>query len=318
MTTNLLDSNQKAVLARLESNVAAGASFDSRDEARNPLCLPNTRVELLEQILEWAVDSSAEAIFWLNGMAGTGKSTISRTIAHTFARRNLLGASFFFKRGETDRGDMVKFFSTIAADLARRESTIAHHLKNVIESDSSIFRKAMNEQFNELICEPLLAIQRTEPLVVVVDALDECDREDDIRLMIRLFSQARTLQSQSVRLKVLLTSRPELPIRLEFRTIEGNYHGLILHAIPQSVIEHDISAFLEHELAKIRGEYNASVADHRQLALAWPSQSNVHTLVNMAIPLFIFAATMCRFIADRRIGPPDKQLKKVLEPKAGN
>lgn len=33
----------------------------------------------------------------------------------------------------------------------------------------------------------------------------------------------------------------------------------------------------------------------------------------MATPLFIFAATICRFIADERIGTPDEQLEEVLQ-----
>jgi hypothetical protein len=39
----------------------------------------------------------------------------------------------------------------------------------------------------------------------------------------------------------------------------------------------------------------------------------VGTLVQMAIPLFIFAATVCRFIADERFGSPDEQLEEVLQ-----
>ena len=33
----------------------------------------------------------------------------------------------------------------------------------------------------------------------------------------------------------------------------------------------------------------------------------------MAVPLFIFAATVCRFLADRKCGNPDKKLRNVLE-----
>lgn len=147
-------------------------------------------------------------------------------------------------------------------------------------------------------------------LVIVVDALDECDRDDDIRLIINLCPRIKALQSQ--RLRIFLTSRPELPIRLGFKALTGTYQDLILHEIPQPVIEHDISAFLEHELARIRDEYNASVPHDRQLCASWPGQSNMRTLVTMAIPLFIFAATVCRFVADRRCGSPDEQLKDVL------
>ncbi|KAH6970500.1 hypothetical protein BKA56DRAFT_529716, partial [Ilyonectria sp. MPI-CAGE-AT-0026] len=94
----LLSIDQTTVLSRLP--IAAGASFDSRAEEHNPTCLPNTRVDLLRQIHEWVNDPCAKAIFWLNGMAGTGKSTISRTVARDFASSGHLGASFFFKRGE--------------------------------------------------------------------------------------------------------------------------------------------------------------------------------------------------------------------------
>lgn len=102
LRTLLLDLDQKTVLARLENEVVKDASYDSRAEEHNPTCLQDTRVELLQQIAEWAHDPGAEAVFWLNGMAGTGKSTISRTVAHAFAGAGHLGASFFFKRGEAD------------------------------------------------------------------------------------------------------------------------------------------------------------------------------------------------------------------------
>lgn len=310
----LLDTDQKAVLARLEDEVAVGASFDSHAEEYNPKCLRNTRVEILQQISEWAGNSSAEAVFRLNGMAGTGKSTISRTVARSFARENRLGASFFFKRGETDRGRIAKFFSTIAADLTRREPAIARHVKNAIDSDPAILRMAMQEQFDKLVLQPLSMIpsdsRKKEPILIIVDALDECDQEGDIKRLIYLFSGANSLQS--VRLRIFLTSRPELPIRLGFTQIKGTYQYLILHEIPESVVEHDISAFLEHELGIIRDEYNASVPEHRRLATKWPGQSNIQSLLKMAIPLFIFAATVCRFVADRKCGDPDQQLKEVL------
>ncbi|KAF5124154.1 hypothetical protein E5D57_012081 [Metarhizium anisopliae] len=78
------------------------------------------------------------------------------------------------------------------------------------------------------------------------------------------------------------------------------------------MVEHDISAFLEHELANIRDEYNASVREDRKLPESWPGQSTIKLLVRKASPLFIFAATVCRFIADRNDANPDRQLQEVL------
>ena len=293
---------------------ADGAAFDSQAEGAGPTCHRDTRVDLLRQIHEWADQPQAHAIFWLNGMAGTGKSTISRTVARYFADRRRLGASFFFKRGEGDRGKVTKFFTTIAAQLVSAVPGVAAHIKNAIESDPSVVGKAMREQFEKLVFEPLSKItpevSQAPVLVMVVDALDECERDDDVKLIINLFSRAKSLTS--LRLRILVTSRPELPIRLGFSAIRGKYQNLVLHEIPEPILEHDISAYLQHELARIRHEYNASVSEERQLASSWPDQSTIETLVKMAVPLFIFAATACRFLGERLFGDPEEQLQKVL------
>ena len=291
-----------------------GAAFDSHAEGEGATCHPDTRVDLLRQIYEWADDPQSEAIFWLNGMAGTGKSTISRTVARAFALSGHLGASFFFKRGDGDRGKVDKFFTTIASQMIVNEPTLAAHIKDTIDSDPAVVGKAMREQFEKLILKPLSGISQrasgAASLVIVVDALDECERDNDVRLIVHLFSRTKSLKSP--RLKILVTSRPELPIRLGFSAIDSKYQDLVLHEIPEPVVEHDISAYLQSELARIREEYNTSVPKDRHLSTNWPGQSNVQILVSMAIPLFIFAATVCRFLADRKCGSPDKQLSEVI------
>ncbi|KAH6986679.1 vegetative incompatibility protein HET-E-1 [Ilyonectria destructans] len=309
----LLSIDQKTVLSRLP--VAMGASFDSSAEEHNPICLQDTRVDLLRHIHEWALDPNAKSMFWLNGMAGTGKSTISRTIARSFSESGHLGGSFFFKRGEGDRGSLSKFFSTIASQLAKREPAIAPHIKATIDADPHIAGKAVRNQFSELVMRPLSSIVpgtwRSDTLVVVVDALDECDRDEDIKLLINLFSSTTDLQFP--KLKTLITSRPELPLRLGFNAVKGTYQDLVLHEIPPGIIEDDISTFFSHELTKIKIEYNSSVLEDRHLPLDWPGKANVQLLVKRAIPLFIFAATICRFISDRNFGDPNAQLKEVLQ-----
>jgi hypothetical protein len=308
-----LDTDRKLVLAQLESKVAAGASYNSHANEHNPTCLENTRVDILEHISNWAHDPSAKAIFWLNGKAGTGKSTISRTVAKSFAANSRLGATFFFKRGESDRGNTSKFFPTIAADLARMLPGVARKVKAAIDRVPAILRGAMRDQFDELVLEPLSGIpfeRRTGPILIVIDALDECDNEEDIKRLIGLFSGANKVRS--AQLRIFLTSRPQLPIQLGFGQIEGTYQDLVLHKVSECIIEHDISTFLEYELGRLRDEYNSSVPINRRLPPDWPGQSKVRTLVQMASPLFIFAATACRFIGDRRYGSPNSQLGEIL------
>src|SRR5436853_7855445 len=75
------------------------AAFNSYDHQHERNCLRDTRVDILRLVTEWVDGTSTKGIFWVNGMAGTGKSTIARTLASHFASENRLGASFFFQEG---------------------------------------------------------------------------------------------------------------------------------------------------------------------------------------------------------------------------
>ncbi|KAH0536253.1 hypothetical protein FGG08_006860 [Glutinoglossum americanum] len=297
--------HQKLDLAKLP--IAKGASFDSHMEEHNARCLPNTRTELLRHIREWAKDKNGKPIFWLSGMAGTGKSTIARTIAQLFADQGQLGASFFFRKGEGERGNATRFFTTIATDLMVRVPGLISGIAKALDADPAISEKALKDQFEKLILRPLSEIQRA-PLpalayIVVIDALDECEREEDVRATLQLL--ARTRDMKLVSLRILVTSRPELPIRLGFKQMsDGTYQDLVLHEVPKSTVEHDIHLFLKHELGEIR--------EQRSLSPNWPTRDQIQALVELAIPLFIFAATVCRYVGTKG-GDPEEYLNKVIE-----
>jgi hypothetical protein len=301
----VLNIDQKLDLAKLP--VAAGASFNSHNEEHNARCLPNTRTELLNEIITWANNKEGKSIFWLSGMAGTGKSTIARTIAQSFADRRQLGASFFFKKGEGERGNASRFFTTMASDLVKHEPGMLAGIRKALDEDSAISQRALKDQFEKLILQPLLGVRQTRlqasARVVVIDALDECEREEDIRAILQLL--ARTKDIQPVPLRIVVTSRPELHIRLGFTEMpNGTYQDLVLHEVPRSTIEHDIRLFLEHELGVIRKE--------RMLSSDWPAKIQILALVELAVPLFIYAATVCRYIGSKGSNPT-AFLNKVLQ-----
>lgn len=246
-------------------------------------------------------------------MAGTGKSTISRTVAQLSSNNEILGASFFFKRGEGNRGRAAFVFTTIAAQLVRRLPCLASHIREVLVIDPFIHEKPLNDQFQKLILDPLSKNPRCwgPNLLIVIDALDECGSEDDMRTLISVFSKAR--HSISPRVKFFLTSRPELPIRLGFEQIDGKYDNLRLAAVPATTIALDIEVFMRHKLQTIKTDYNMSVSEHRKIAADWPGKDVLQKIIATAIPLFIAAATICRFLSDRRLGSPHHQLNRLLE-----
>jgi hypothetical protein len=303
--------------SRINLPYAKTAAFDSHIDEHDARCHPATRIDLLRKIREWAQNLQGECIFWLNGMAGTGKSTISRTIAKSFSENGQLGASFFFKRGESERGNASRFFTTIALHLSHKVHGLAPHVRNAINAEPEIPEKSLKEQFEKLIFQPLSHVMRNciqiSTLVIVIDALDECEREEDIRIILRLLLQIQHLQS--ARIRIFLTSRPELPIRLEFKKMSADAHqDVVLQDITQDTIEQDISVYLTDELSKIKEEYNDIHSSDFCLPSGWPGDETIRTLTSMAVPLFIFAATVCRFVGDRKWDwNPDGRLSTVLE-----
>ncbi|KAJ5106573.1 NACHT and WD40 domain protein [Penicillium angulare] len=281
-----------------------GAEFDSYANSSEDECLPGTRIELLDDVWTWIVSPDGKCIFWLNGRAGTGKSTISRTVARRLKQQKMLGASFFFKRGEKDRGNARKLFPTIIRQLARSIPRLAPAVRKAIDADPDIGSRGMRVQFDVLLLQPLLSLKssvssgRITNVVILIDALDECDVENDIRLVLELLPQLQ--DGQNFSLRVMLTSRPELSIRLGFKKLSNNaYKYLILHDIPRESIKHDLALFLKYRLSEIRQEREPP------LPADWPGNMKFQKLVEMSMPLFIYAATICRVFEDPRWDPAD-------------
>ena len=249
------------------------AVFDSITNQSEPMRHPETRINLLKEVKNWAQDTQNKYIFWLNGMAGTGKSIISRTIALKLTQLHQLGASFFFKRGEGDRSNTSKFFTLIATQLGQYLPILRPYLKKAVETDPIISTKNMKEQFKRLILLPILEIKDllTFKLVLVVNTLDECENKGHIKLILHLAELQRV---KSLNMHVFVTSRPELPIRLGFKKVSKAYQDLILHKIPKLIITYDISIFLRSEFARIRDKYNLAPFLAPALPLKWPSKYN--------------------------------------------
>ncbi|RPB19124.1 hypothetical protein L211DRAFT_771959, partial [Terfezia boudieri ATCC MYA-4762] len=290
-------------LSRLPN--AEGAAYNHRLWEYEDRCLPDTRVDLRQQIMNWFENPKGECIFWLNGMAGTGKSTISRTVAWDLAEKKRLAASFFFSRGRGDISHAGQFFTTIAAQLARSLPALRPLISKAIEENFEIENQVFSEQWKHLILNPLKnAPAQSIQLVVVIDALDECDNKDDIQLILKLLAQAKCLET--IRLRVFVTSRPETPILLGFRNLPGEaYQDFVLHNIPLSTVNQDISAYFRKKLSLVKSEPGLS-------STPWPDEPTIQRLVEKAAGLFIYAATIYRFIRDD-YNSPEEQLSVILE-----
>jgi hypothetical protein len=285
-----------ALVGELNLPSAVEAPFNAYQRQHEPICLENTRVDLLREIYDWADGPNKSCIFWLNGLAGTGKSTVARTVARKYDEKRCLGASFFFVRGGGDVGRAEKFVTTIATQLACSVPALHQHICDAVVDRSDIASQSLRDQWHHLVLGPLSKLEPDDhnyqsSYVLVVDALDECEEENNVRIIPQLLAEARSLEN--VRLRIFLTSRSEIPIRHGFCHIpDAEHQDFVLHNISPPIIDHDIRVFLEHDMSLIRQELS--------LGPGWPSEEAIRCLVQRASGLFIWAATACRFIRQGR------------------
>ncbi|THZ14720.1 hypothetical protein D6C89_10032 [Aureobasidium pullulans] len=126
-------------------------------------------------------------------MAGTGKSTIARTIARELHDSGHLGASFFFTRGGGDVAHAGKFFTSIAKQLVLSQPpALKAAIYEAVADKPDIIHKGRWDQWTHLIYRPLSSLKpvSTPSLVVlVVDALDECSGASDVEGIISLLAK---------------------------------------------------------------------------------------------------------------------------------
>jgi hypothetical protein len=183
-----------------------------------------------------------------------------------------------------------KFFTSLVVQLAKSIPSLRNYICDAIVERSDIANLSLFDQWRQLVLGPLLRLEEThQAYLLVVDALDECEGDNDIRKILELLAEARSLKT--VRLRVFLTSRPEVPIRHGIRRIpQAGHQDFVLHNVPSLIVDHDISLFLEYNLGKIRQEWT--------LGADWPGEVVLRQLILYACGLFIWAATVCRFIRE--------------------
>ena len=93
-------------------------------------CLKGTRGAILEKIELWARDSGSSPVYWLNGLAGTGKSTIAQTIAERMFANGQLGASFFCSRDLKIGATFSQYSQPLPSSLPANTQTSGQLLSN--------------------------------------------------------------------------------------------------------------------------------------------------------------------------------------------
>ena len=264
-------------------------------------CFKGTRRAVLDEIEFWIRDFDKPSIYWLNGLAGTGKSTIAQTIAERAFASGRLGASFFCSRDFEDRRNLQLIFPTISVQLARRYTEFRSIVVPLVQSDPEIAHESLYGQMKKLIVQPL--VKSAISTVIVIDALDECKDEEPASAILSVLGQ---FVIEAPKVKFFITGRPEPRIREGFRLplLAKAADVFVLHEVDSSLVDGDIRLLFRHAFSELK--------DRRRGLDGWPTQEQVDLLCERAAGLFVHAMATVRFIGQKN-NSPKKQLDRLLQ-----
>jgi WD40 repeat protein len=259
--------------------------------------------------MAWFADDNGPPVYWLKGLAGTGKTTIACSIAELAAQQGSLGATFFFSRTDIARRNPLAVIPTIAYRLARWRLELRWLICAAVDLHPDIAdHRSVREQARRLLAEAFGALSSPVPRVLIVlDALDECDKVANVEggeLLPALFD---CLGALSITAKILVTSRDETSIQRMFAAEQADHpvHTLALHAdIEPYLVDVDISLYLMDKLGRIGQEEGE---------ISWPPRDVIEELVQRAGTLFVYAATVVKYIdTGRTVSSLEDLLAEVL------
>ena len=256
----------------------------------------------MDGIESWSKDSEMSPIYWLNGLAGTGKSTIAQTIAERLFTDGRLGASFFCSRDFEDRRDLRYIFPTLAIQLAYGYREFRSILVPLLRSNPGVIHESLYNQMETMVVGPLSSSSIST--VIVIDALNECMDEDPQSAILSVMGR---LVEGIPNVKFLITGRPEPRIQSGFRLklLRPLTNVFVLHEVEPSVINMDIRLFLEHGLHELAKRHDIDQD-------SWPTVEHLDLLCRRAGGLFVYAVATLKFL-DHSFTPPNEQLDIILE-----
>jgi hypothetical protein len=260
-------------------------------------------------------DDTPKRFLWLTGPAGSGKTAIAGTIADEFYKQGLLAASFFFSAfaGSKSRRWKKTVIPTLVYRLIQHKSIVGlrEEVLAVIEDDPMVFERHLDQQLEELILKPLRRVSGRSnmqdwPGLIIIDALDECQDDDESsgsnsqKEILSALSRACT--DPAFPSRVIISSRPESTIKRFFASTRP---ALNIFLDDKYRPDADIRLFLDAMFSEIGRRFH--------LPSTWVSKDVIGLLVRESSGQFIYATTVIQFVNNTRLGPPQQQLRRLLD-----
>ncbi|EKM76350.1 hypothetical protein AGABI1DRAFT_108887 [Agaricus bisporus var. burnettii JB137-S8] len=285
------------------------AAYDSEARHPAPSCFPGTRTQYIEDIIQWATsDDSTFPLHWVMGPAGVGKSAVAQTSSERLKESGQLGAAFFFGgAGGYDRPH-TRLFTSVAYQLSTELPDYHEIIDRAVSHDKTLITKNMSTQFNSLIVNPLRELQargkQVERRAIIIDGLDECDNVDAQCQLIEIIAESS--RNHTTPFRWAFFSRPE-------PHIEAMFSEASVSSICRTVVL-QVSRTVDGEIESyLRGGFD-NIVRHRNISMPspWPTDKDIRKVVEASAGLFIYAATVLRFVENSRSLSLEESLETVL------
>ena len=182
----------------------------------------NTRQWFFDELSRWFADEESRVMILTAG-PGMGKSVLSAMVCQQYRQRGQLAGCHFCDFRKSNSGNPLTILESLASQMCDNVYGFCEKLDGILRRYH--FRESLSDAFRVLLSEPLHALDRHEPMLIVLDALDE-SKTDDKSEFLELISDE--FPHLPVWVKILITSRPELQVKKKLE-----------HFNPLEILPHD-------------------------------------------------------------------------------
>ena len=201
----------------------------------------NTRQWFFNELSIWFADEESTVMILTAGPA-MGKSVLSAKICQRYITRCQLAGCHFCDFKKSDCSNPLRILESLASQMCANVDGFRDKLDEILRRNHS--RKSLSDAFRVLLSEPLHALDRREPMLIVVDALDESKTDDKSEFLEMISDEFPELPKW---IKILITSRPELQVK---RKLE---HFNPLEILPQDDNQKkDLKCFVKGSLPHLK------------------------------------------------------------------
>ena len=246
--------------------------------------------DVIKDIFIWLHDPSTNCLaMWVHDDDRAWTSLIGQAVAEILAKREELAATYFFPRQKdlVNSGTATPYPSfvvpTIAYQLARNIPAVKAQIADILAHEISIFNLKVHEQVAKLVIEPLkraselLELPITSASVIIVHALEDCDKVDFQTVFLEAFLHGlASIEALPFSQRLLILGRSTENLRECFSRLSGRILHRPAHIQRWCAREQDIYR-REEEVMKAEADLSRKMEDVRRkaesLQKAWKIQA---------------------------------------------